>query len=380
MTPERIIVFATPVFLLLIAIEYVVGRARGCDTYRLSDATTSIGLGMLHEVAAFLARAVYAVGYVPLYEYAAIHRFDVASPWTWAGAFVLYDFIYYWYHRGGHRIAAMWASHVVHHQSEDYNLSTALRQPATHWIFGWLFFLPMAIVGIPPVVAGTVALVNLLYQYWVHTQQIGKLGWFDRVFCSPSNHRVHHAVNDRYLDRNYGGVFILWDRMFGTFAEERDDDPCVYGTRVPLRSFDPLWANLEVYVALARDAWHARSWADKLRVWWKPPGWRPDDVARRFPKAAFDVRTARYFDPQATPVQRALGAALWCAALAGTAWWLWNARSLPSWSLAAGALAIVGALVCAGRLFRGGARMDAYERVRPSRGMAGIGVNAGRRP
>jgi hypothetical protein len=171
---------------------------------------------------------------------------------------------------------------VVHHQSEDYNLSTALRQTGSGWLFGWVFYLPMALLGFPPLVFGTVALIDLLYQFWVHTRQIGRLGWFDRWFCSPSNHRVHHAVNDRYLDRNYGGILMVWDRLFGSFVEEDDLEPIVYGTRKPLRSWNPVTANLEVYAALARDSWRARSWADKVRVWFKPPGWRPADVAARY--------------------------------------------------------------------------------------------------
>jgi sterol desaturase/sphingolipid hydroxylase (fatty acid hydroxylase superfamily) len=136
-------------------------------------------------------------------------------------ALVFYDFCYYWLHRAGHRVAVLWAAHVVHHQSEDYNLSTALRQTSSGFLLGWIFYLPMAVAGVPPLVFGVVALVDLLYQYWVHTQQIGRLGWFDRWFCSPSNHRVHHAVNDRYLDKNYGGILIVWDRLFGSFIERR---------------------------------------------------------------------------------------------------------------------------------------------------------------
>jgi uncharacterized membrane protein YhhN len=151
------------------------------------------------------------------------------------------------------------------------------------------------VAGVPPLVFGVVALVDLLYQFWVHTEQVGKLGWFDRWFCSPSNHRVHHAVNDQYLDRNYGGILIVWDRMFGTFREE--GERCVYGTRGELRSWDPLWANAEVYWALAKDSWHARSWTDKLRVWLKPPGWRPADVAARFPKPPFDIAKVTRYEP-----------------------------------------------------------------------------------
>ncbi|HRG17180.1 MAG TPA: sterol desaturase family protein, partial [Pseudomonadota bacterium] len=166
------------------------------------------------------------------------------------------------------------------------------------FLLGWIFYLPMAVLGFPVLVFVVVGLIDLLYQYWIHTEQVGKLGWFDRVFASPSNHRVHHAVNDKYLDRNYGGILILWDRLFGSFIDEDENEPCVYGTRSRLGTFSPLWANLEVFAALGKDAWHAQSWADKLRVFLKPPGWRPADVAARFPKPDFDLETAkRKYDP-----------------------------------------------------------------------------------
>jgi hypothetical protein len=169
-------------------------------------------------------------------------------------------------------------------------------------LLGWAFYLPKALLGYPVEVFVVVALIDLLYQFWVHTEQIGKLGWFDRVFCSPSNHRAHHAVNERYLDKNYGGILIIWDRLFGSFVEEDDSDRPIYGTRAPLNSWNPLWANAEVYWATAQDAWHARRWRDKLLVWLKPPGWRPADVAASFPKPPF-VQDHPPFDP---PMSRAL--------------------------------------------------------------------------
>jgi uncharacterized membrane protein YhhN len=185
----------------------------------------------------------------------------------------------------------------------------------------------MALAGVPPLVFGTVALIDLLYQFWVHTEHVGRLGWFDRWFCSPSNHRVHHAVNDGYLDRNYGGVLIVWDRLFGSFQEE--GERCVYGTRAPLESWDPLWSNAEVYWALARDSWHARSWADKLRVWFKPPGWRPADVAQRFPKPAFDLRQVRRYHPPMTPALAWFAGLQFTVLLAGVVLFLWHADQLP---------------------------------------------------
>jgi sterol desaturase/sphingolipid hydroxylase (fatty acid hydroxylase superfamily) len=276
MTGPQIIVLATPVFFLLIGIELLVGWRRGRNTYRLSDALNSIGLGIMSQLVGVLTQLMAIGIYTVVHTHAALWRLPADAPWVWLAGLLLYDLCYYWHHRLGHTVALFWAAHVVHHQSEDYNLSTALRQTSSGWIGGWLFYLPMAILGFPPLVFGTVALIDLLYQYWVHTQQIGRLGWFDRWFCAPSNHRVHHAVNDRYLDRNYGGILIVWDRLFGSFQPEDDAEPCVYGTRAPLRSWNPVWANLHHYREMALDSWRARSWGDQLE-----PGVGQPAVLRR---------------------------------------------------------------------------------------------------
>jgi alkylglycerol monooxygenase len=352
MTDAQIIVLATPVFLALIAAEFALGRARGRDTYRLADALSSIGLGILSQLSGVFSKLMLAAIYVAAFEALAPWRLPADEAWVWVAGLLLYDFCYYWHHRAGHRVALLWAAHAVHHQSEDYNLSTALRQTSSGWIGGWVFYLPMALLGFPPLVFGVVALVDLLYQFWVHTQQVGRLGWFDRWFCSPSNHRVHHAVNDRYVDRNYGGILILWDRLFGTFADERDDEPCVYGTRSPLRSWDPLWANLQVYAALARDSRRAGAWADKLRVWFKPPGWRPADVAARWPQPAFDLARARAerHDPPLGRAAAWAAAALFVALLAATSVFLWHAHRLSGGEQLAAVAALVAGLWAVGRI------------------------------
>jgi len=354
MTGAQIIVLATPVFLLLIAVELAVGIARGQNTYRLNDALASIGLGVMSQVTGVFGKLLRVGVYTLAFEHVALFKLPANEWWVWLFALVFYDFCYYWLHRGGHRVAVLWAAHAIHHQSEDYNLSTALRQTSSGFLLGWLFYLPMAVLGVPPLVFGVVALVDLLYQYWVHTQLIGKLGWFDRWFCSPSNHRVHHAVNERYLDKNYGGILIVWDRLFGTFIEEDDDldkhEPIVYGTRSPLRSFNPLWANLQVYQDLALDAWHARSWADKLRVWLKPPGWRPADVAARWPKPAFDLHAFRLYNPVASRPRQLLAAGLFLAVLALTSVFLWFSHQLSLAEQAGGVAGIVALLAWIGRL------------------------------
>ena len=353
MTGPQIIVLATPVFLALIGVELAIGRARARVGYRLNDALSSIGLGVMSQVAAVFTAMLTLGIYVAVHERFTVWQLAPTSPWTWVIGLVAYDFLYYWHHRAGHRVALFWAAHVVHHQSEDYNLSTALRQTSSGWLVGWIFYLPMAIAGFPPLVFAVVALIDLLYQFWVHTEQVGRLGWFDRWFCAPSNHRVHHAVNDVYLDRNSGGVFLVWDRLFGTWAEEDPAVPCVYGTRAPLRSWNPIRANLQIYAELGRESWRATRWRDKLRVWLKPPGWRPADVAARWPKAPFVVDGFERFDPVASPRRQALALSLFVALLAATTFFLWHAHTLGWPERVAFALAIAVGLYGVGRLSEG---------------------------
>jgi alkylglycerol monooxygenase len=329
LSPSQVIVLATPVFLGMIAVEFAWGWAKKRNTYRLNDAITSISLGMLSQISAVFTR-LFRIGiYTAIYGVVALWHNDAFWMiwYGWLLALVFYDFCYYWLHRAGHESAIFWAAHVVHHQSQDYNLSTALRQTSSGALLGWIFYVPMALAGVPPLVFGVVALIDLLYQFWVHTEHVPKLGWFDRWFCSPSNHRVHHAVNDEYVDRNYGGMLIVWDRLFGSFKEE--DGKCVYGTRSALNSWDPLWSNAEVYWALARDSWHASNWMDKVGVWFKAPGWRPPDVAARFPKPAFDIgKVERYHPPLARSVAW-FGAIQFVLLLQGVALFLWHADQMP---------------------------------------------------
>lgn len=294
---QKIITLATPVFFLLIFLELGVGLLRKKNTYRFSDTLNSLSLGVYSQLfGAFLQ--VLRVGiYAWLFQHVAIFHLPADSIWTWVSGLLLYDLCYYWLHRMGHEVNVLWAAHVVHHQSERYNLSTALRQTSSDLLLSWIFYTPLAILGYPVEVFAVIALIDLLYQFWVHTEQIGRLGWFDRVFVSPSNHRVHHAVNDIYLDKNYGGILILWDRLFGTYIDELEHEPVVYGTRAPLQSWNPIWANIEVYKVIWRDAWHARRWSDKVKVWFARPGWHPEDVAATFPSTPFDIAHPVYEPP-----------------------------------------------------------------------------------
>jgi sterol desaturase/sphingolipid hydroxylase (fatty acid hydroxylase superfamily) len=299
-----LIALAVPFFLLALLVELAVDRGRGTGLYRANDAINSLSAGTLSTTIGYFTKLLPLIiwGFV-LENFALIDMpltwFD-ASPRgiaLWITAALAWDFCYYWFHRFSHEISVLWAAHAVHHQSEDYNLSTALRQTSTGFLFGWIFYLPLFVIGFPLEVLITVNAVNLIYQFWVHTQVIRRMGVLDRILVTPSNHRVHHAQNERYIDRNYGGMLILWDRLFGTFEDERDDEPVVFGVRKPLASWNPFWANLQVYDYLLFDARHASRWRDKLGVWFRRTGWRPPDVEARFPKQRADLGAFEKFDP-----------------------------------------------------------------------------------
>jgi sterol desaturase/sphingolipid hydroxylase (fatty acid hydroxylase superfamily) len=353
MKGAQIVALAMPVFIVLIALEFAVGLKRGRNTYRLADTLTSIGLGVMNQVTGVFGR-LFRIGiYTWLFETVALLRLPTDSVWVWLGALLAYDFCYYWHHRAGHRLAVCWAAHVVHHQSEDFNLGTALRITSSGFLFGWVFYVPLAVAGVPPVVFAIVALIDLLYQFWVHTQQVGKLGWFDRWFVSPSNHRAHHAVNERYLDKNYGGILVVWDRLFGSFVEEDEAEPIVFGTRAPLQRWCPIIANFDVYRGLVADSWHASRWVDKLKVWVQPPGWRPADVAARFPRAEFDMAKVRRFETQTPPALQAVAVVLFLLVLGATLVFLWFAHTLPFHLRAAAVAALVLVLWSIGLLLEG---------------------------
>ena len=359
---SKVIVFATPVFLLMIALEYGWGLSRartgtGRNTYTLSDTLNSINLGILSQLSGALSKLLTIGIYTLVFSAVALFP-DVVFWKTWYGALlalVFYDLCYYWLHRAGHEVSLFWAAHVVHHQSQQYNLSTALRQTSSGVFFSWIFYLPMALAGVPPEIFAIVALVDLLYQFWVHTEQVGKLGWFDRVFCSPSNHRVHHAINDQYLDKNYGGILVLWDRLFGSFAVE--EEKCVYGTRGQLNSWDPLWANLEVYSALAHDSWRTRNWADKLRVWLKPPGWQPADLALTHPKPEFRLDAVTHFNPPMNRAQQWFAAVQFLLTLGAVAALLWHVDAMPRADAAIWCAALTAGVWAVGRFAQGALHM-----------------------
>ncbi len=295
---------AAPFFVLAVILELVYDRIRGSHFYRSNDAINSMSTGMIDLTTGYFTKIVSLIawGFV-LHNFAII---DMPLRWfddspqgiaLWVVAAVAWDFCYYWFHRMSHEISILWAAHAVHHQSEDYNLSTAQRQTSTGFLFGWIFYVPLFVIGFPLEVLLTVGGANLIYQFWVHTQVIRRMGVLDRLLVTPSNHRVHHAQNERYIDKNYGGILILWDRMFGTFAEEQDAEPVIFGVRKPLQNWNPFWANFQVYDYLLFDAIGTRRWRDKLGIWFHRTGWRPADMEAAYPKRRSEVADFRKFNP-----------------------------------------------------------------------------------
>ena len=291
------ITYAVPFFLLALLAELAYGIAIKKNTYRLNDAISNLFMGTLRTANKLII--IGAAGYVFYLTETrfALWRMDAESPITWIFAFVIYDFFYYWFHRISHERQIFWASHAAHHQSEDYNLSTALRQTGTGAFVSWVFYIPMFLIGIPSYVFISVASLNLVYQFWVHSEHIPKLGWYENYFVTASNHRVHHAQNEQYIDKNYGGVFIIWDRMFGTHKIEDENEACIYGIRSTLNTFNPVWANLHIYVKIIKEMWLSKKWKDKLYAPFARTSWTPTSFPNQIKKDEFNPQTFKKYNP-----------------------------------------------------------------------------------
>ena len=307
MHTSNLIAYVVPVFTLMILCEFIYGYLKKKNNYRLNDTVTSIGLGLMSRYPALLGLGVQGLVYAFISNQFNLGLLASYDPYVWVIAFILYDLSYYWLHRSHHQIKVLWASHVVHHHGEEYNLSTALRQTGTDFLFKWIFYTPMLLLGIPVEIFVTVAALNLIYQFWVHTEHIKRLGILDYIFVTPSNHRIHHAQNKEYIDANYGGVFILWDRMFGTFIDEREDLKPIYGTSKPLNSWNPLWANLEVWSEMIKDTWRTKKWRDKVALWFSTPKWRPADVSEKYPIKKNNLSQFEKFDTKTSLFAKIFG-------------------------------------------------------------------------
>ena len=298
------VAYAVPFFLLLIVLELGYGFLIKKNNYRISDTLTSLSLGSISQYVPILKLGFQGAVFAFIADYFSLPLLSSSSWIVWVVAFILYDLCYYWFHRMHHEVKIFWASHVVHHHGEEFNLSTALRQTSSGFLWSWIFYIPLFVLGIPPEVFITVGSLNLIYQFWVHTEHVKTIGIFEYILVTPSNHRVHHAQNKEYIDANYGGVFIFWDIIFGTFIEEKKEVKPIYGTVKPLNSWNPIKANIDVYWLILRDSFVTKRWGDKFKVWFSDARWRPDDVSERFPVQRNDLSSFVKYDPKLDVFQK----------------------------------------------------------------------------
>ena len=270
------IVLSIPVFFILIGVELLVAKLSKTRLYRFNDAVTNISCGITQQITGVFAKTILIVGYVYIYDHWRL--FEIHENWiTWLLLFIGVDFFYYWFHRLAHEISLFWGTHIVHHQSEEYNLSVALRQSAFQGFVSMAFYFPLALVGFNPISFVTISAFQTLYQFWIHTKAIKKMpAWFEYIFNTPSHHRVHHGRNPKYIDKNHGGTLIIFDRIFGTFQEEEEE--VIYGVTKPLASWNPVWANFDWYVDMWNDLKKPMSWKDRVRLLFNKPGWLPDHL------------------------------------------------------------------------------------------------------
>ncbi len=319
----NLIAIAIPFFFLGIFIEARIARRRRLDLYRLGDALADMGCGISQQLAGLFTAGLLLGVYSGLYEN---HRLFTLPTWAaWALAIIGVDFVYYWWHRLSHEVNLLWAAHGVHHQSEDYNLAVALRQSMVTSLTYFPFLATLAFAGVPPLQLAVVNSLSTLYQFWIHTELVGKLPRFDRWFNSPSLHRVHHAINPKYLDRNHGATSIVWDRLFGTWQPE--EEQCVYGMTRPLGSYNSMWAQLDGFWQLLKLARHAPNPLEAVKVFVLSPAWRADWFPdAKLPPVAERSQQVKY-DPKASPARRAWALVLFVAlVLATLALLLWGGR------------------------------------------------------
>ena len=298
-TYANILLITIPIFLVLIIIEISYGVWKNDQKHSYMDTISSLSSGFTNLMVDILGLGIIILSYPFFYERLKIIELE-ESILLYFIAFVCVDFASYCHHRLKHSINIFWNMHVIHHSSEEFNLACALRQSITNNLgIGILFLVPAAILGIPPQMISILGPLHLFGQFWYHTRHIGKLGWIEYILVTPSQHRVHHAINEEYIDKNLAAIFCVWDRAFGTFQEELDDVPCVYGTLKPVQTWNPILINFQHIYYLIQDAWHTNNLVDKFKIWFMPTGWRPNDVIVKIPRSKVeDVFSQKKYKPK----------------------------------------------------------------------------------
>jgi sterol desaturase/sphingolipid hydroxylase (fatty acid hydroxylase superfamily) len=300
-TYGKILLIAMPAFLVLVLLEKWYDWYKGMDTVRNMDMISSLSSGITNVTKDVLGFSIAIISYSWMVENLAVTHID-SGFWTYFIAFMVLDFSGYWVHRIAHEYNLFWNNHIIHHSSEEYNLACALRQSISVFFRIFTFFLlPAAILGVPQEVIAIVGPLHLFAQFWYHTRHIDRMGILEKIIVTPSHHRVHHAINPIYLDKNYSQIFIFWDKLFGTFQEELKDVPAVYGITRPVQTWNPIKINFQHLWLLIKDAWRTQNLKDKFRIWFMPTGWRPADAAEKYPLHKIkDVYHFDKYDPKAS--------------------------------------------------------------------------------
>lgn len=316
------IVLSIPIFFILMGIELVVERLTNKKLYRLPDAIANLSCGITSQLSGLFLK-VFAIGiYQLLHENFNLVAWD--KTWLYLVAlFLLADLAYYWAHRMSHEINLFWGGHVVHHQSEEYNLSVALRQSSLQVIWTFAFSLPLAFIGFETLDFALMSAFITLYQFWIHTETINKMGWFELVFNTPSHHRVHHGRDPKYIDKNHAGTLIIWDKMFGTFQEEEERP--TYGITKPINSWNAVWANFSHYAEMGKDLKQIPTWSDKIKYLFKKPGWLPDYLGGYRAAPPVDKSTYKKYDTPSSVTLNLYVLFQYVLCLAGTSLFLFNA-------------------------------------------------------
>jgi sterol desaturase/sphingolipid hydroxylase (fatty acid hydroxylase superfamily) len=279
----KILVFVMPIFLILILLEKLYGHYKGENTAPNMDSISSVSSGMVNSVKDVLGLSITLISYDWIASKIAIFHLE-ATTIAYIVGFIAIDFYGYWSHRLSHQINFLWNKHAIHHSSEEFNLACALRQPVSSFVNLFTFLLiPAALLGVPSKVIAITLPIHLFLQFWYHTKHIKKIGFLENILVSPSHHRVHHAINPEYMDKNHSQIFIIWDKLFGTFQEELETVPPVFGITRPAKTWNPIRINFQHLWLLITDAWQAENWKDKFTIWFKPTGWRPENFEEKYP-------------------------------------------------------------------------------------------------
>ena len=278
-----VLLYAMPLFLALIIIEKLYGYFKGENTAPIMDSVSSISSGIINSLKDVLGLSVTLLSYEWMAPKIALFHQDTTIL-AYCIGFIVIDFYGYWSHRWSHQINFLWNKHAIHHSSEEFNLSCALRQSVSSFFNLFTFLLiPAALLGVPVKVIAITLPIHLFLQFWYHTKHIKKMGILEQIIVTPSHHRVHHAINPEYIDKNHGQIFIFWDKLFGTYQEELDTVPPVFGITRPAQTWNPFRINFQHLWLLICDAWRAENWKDKLTIWFKPTGWRPENFEEKYP-------------------------------------------------------------------------------------------------